>query len=54
MTRLNDPVAQTRTEADGSFHLHSGGGIVADSTPEQEQAELEVKVHNIREALARP
>lgn len=33
------------------FHLHSGGGIVADSDPTREYEELRLKVANIREIL---
>lgn len=40
---------------DGSeFYLHSGSGIVADSVPEREYDELQVKIQNIRTLLERP
>ena len=38
---------------DGGIVAHAGAGIIADSDPESEYAETELKFRPIREALAR-
>ncbi|MFY3743265.1 aminodeoxychorismate synthase component I [Anaeromyxobacter sp. Red801] len=43
---------RTLVVAGGAVHLHAGGGIVADSAPEAEHAEAELKARNLIRALA--
>ena len=42
---------RTMTYQKGEYHLHAGGGIVADSTPEREYAEMMLKARNMLRAL---
>jgi 5,10-methenyltetrahydrofolate synthetase len=49
---MNIPI-RTTLAAQGELRFYAGGGIVADSTPEAEFEETEVKIAAIRRALAR-
>ena len=49
---MNIPI-RTTLAAGGELRFYAGGGIVADSTPEDEFEETEVKIAAIRRALAR-
>ena len=49
---MNIPI-RTTVVADGNLRFYAGGGIVADSSPEGEFEETEVKIAAIRRALAR-
>jgi len=42
---------RTMIAADGQIHLHAGGGIVADSVPEDEYEETQAKALGMRRAL---
>ncbi|MFZ1684240.1 MAG: anthranilate synthase component I family protein [Candidatus Zixiibacteriota bacterium] len=42
---------RTLIHQDGLYHIHAGGGIVADSDPEQEYQELLLKAHNLFRSL---
>lgn len=50
---FNLPI-RTLYHAGSSFYLHTGSGIVADSSPEGEYDELQVKIENIRVLLESP
>jgi 5-formyltetrahydrofolate cyclo-ligase len=49
---MNIPI-RTTVVAEGELRFYAGGGIVADSSPESEFEETEVKVAAIRRALSR-
>ena len=49
---MNIPI-RTTLAAQGELRFYAGGGIVADSTPESEFEETEVKIAAIRRALSR-
>jgi para-aminobenzoate synthetase component 1 len=49
---MNIPI-RTTLAADGELRFYAGGGIVADSSPESEFEETEVKIAAIRRALSR-
>lgn len=42
---------RTIVHREGTYHLHAGGGIVADSTPEQEYDEMKLKALNLFRAM---
>jgi para-aminobenzoate synthetase component 1 len=48
---MNIPI-RTTLVANGELRFYAGGGIVADSTPEDEFEETETKVAAIRRAIA--
>jgi anthranilate/para-aminobenzoate synthase component I len=48
---MNIPIRTTLC-AGGEMRFYAGGGIVADSTPEDEYDETEVKIAALRGALA--
>jgi para-aminobenzoate synthetase component 1 len=48
---MNIPI-RTTLVAGGELRFYAGGGIVADSTPEDEYEETEVKIAAIRRAAA--
>jgi anthranilate/para-aminobenzoate synthase component I len=50
---LNLPIRTATVHDDGRYSFHGGGGIVADSQPEQEWRELNDKIVFLREAFAR-
>jgi para-aminobenzoate synthetase component 1 len=42
---------RTMIHRNGQYHIHAGGGIVADSDPEAEYAEMQLKAQNLFRAL---
>ena len=42
---------RTMVHRDGLYHIHAGGGIVADSEPESEYQEMLLKAQNLLRAV---